>query len=610
MSRLARNLRSIAAGAAPLAAVLMILTVGILTASPAAADLLPIQLDGSFDDWGALAPLATDNSGDGGVVDFGKVWVANDQDYLYIRFETGGEVQPDEQQDIRLYLDTDMNAGTGTNFSGIGAELVWQLGNRTGTFYSPGAATIDHPDIGLMIGPTVSNTEFEIALRRDALPTGAAPLFPGSQVRFVLRDATSGDVMPNSGGLSYTFTAGSDVAPTLGLARANASDIRLASWNIQSDGLFNGGSSEAAQGRLLGVVDPDVLILCEVWNHNAADCVAIVEQHLPSGPGESWTGVKLDQGNVIVSRYPILDSWEVNPGYRITAALLDLGAGYDTDLLVIANHWRCCTDDASRQKEADSVVEFLADAKTPGGVITLPTDTPILLGGDFNLVGLRQQLDTVMTGDIVNNGSYGPDTAPDWDGTSLAFPPSRHPDGRAGYSWRNDFSSFYPGLLDWIFYTDSVLSLHNHYILETRTMLPATLAANGLLQGDTWTASDHAMRVADFAPANVLSPVPGVLPGAGGARLLPNVPNPFNPTTRLSYELAAAGEVELKVFDVRGQLVRRFAVGRREAGSYSLSWDGADEAGRPVASGVYNVQLVSRTAGQILRDVRQVVLAK
>ena len=74
----------------------------VLAAGPALASFTPIQLDGEFADWDGLAPLLTDASGDGGTVDFARIWVTNDQDYLYIRFETGGEVQPDEQQDMLL----------------------------------------------------------------------------------------------------------------------------------------------------------------------------------------------------------------------------------------------------------------------------------------------------------------------------------------------------------------------------------------------------------------------------------------------------------------------------------------------------------------------------
>ena len=110
----------------------------------------------------------------------------------------------------------------------------------------------------------------------------------------------------------------------------------------------------------------------------------MIEQHLPSGAGEQWYAVMRDDGNVIVSRYPILDSWEVNPGYRITAALLDLGASHDEDLLVIACHWRCCTADADRQEEADSIIEFLHDAHVPdlAEIERMPSDGTVRLSVD------------------------------------------------------------------------------------------------------------------------------------------------------------------------------------------------------------------------------------
>ena len=56
----------------------------------ALADLVPIQINGYFEDWAGLAHVLDDSNDDAGPVDFGRVWVANDQDYLYIRFETEG----------------------------------------------------------------------------------------------------------------------------------------------------------------------------------------------------------------------------------------------------------------------------------------------------------------------------------------------------------------------------------------------------------------------------------------------------------------------------------------------------------------------------------------
>ena len=574
----------------------------LLFAAPALAGLVPIQVDGFYDDWQGETALIDDSGDDAGPVDFGRVWVANDQDYLYIRFETGGEVQSDEQQTMRLYLDTDMNAGTGTSYGGIGADLMWEFGWREGDFRG---ANIRHDDIGLLMGSTVSDTQFEIGLRRDATPNGA--LFPGATVRFLLRDMDSADVTTV---VEYTFAAGSDVPPVLGLGRSNPTDIRVASWNVQGDGLFDGGTAEAAQNRLLDAMDPDVLIITEAWNSTASDVVGIIEQHLPSGAGETWYGVKEDAGNVIVSRFPILQSWEVNPGYRITAVLLELGPDYDTDLLVFGCHWRCCTADDDRQNEADSVIEFMHDARNPGGLITLPANTPMVLGGDLNLVGWRQQLTTLVTGDIQDESTYGPDSAPDWDGADFTYANSRHPEGRGTYTWRNDGSSYYPGVLDFIFYTDSALDLQTHFVLETRTMSSGTLSANGLQEFDTTNASDHAARVADFSMGPDVSPVPDAGHGLRAARLLPNVPNPFNPTTELRFALEDAGQVGLRVFDARGRLVRRFAPEGYTAGTHGVTWDGRDQTGRSMSSGVYYVQMVSTVNGETGREMRSVVLVE
>ncbi|MFH2053492.1 MAG: FlgD immunoglobulin-like domain containing protein [bacterium] len=585
----------------------------LIAAVPAAADLVPIQLDGYFEDWSALVPVFTDAAGDDGTsgIDFGGVWVANDQDYLYIRFETGADVQPDEQQQMRLYLDTDMDAGTGLSYGGIGAELMWEFGYRDGTFTKSGTATVRHDDIGLLMGPTTSSTEFEIALRRDAVPANGQTLFSGDTVRFILRDAASaGDLAPNSGSITYTFSSGSLTVDTLDLGRADPAHVRLATWNVQNDALFDGGTAEAAQNRLLDVMDPDILVVCEVWNHSASQVRSMIEQHLPSDQGEDWYAVGIDGGNVVCSRFPILDSWEVNPGFRITAALLDMGPDPAKDLLLIACHWRCCTADDDRQEEADSIIEFLADARAPGGLLTVPEGTPFLIAGDLNLVGWRQQLETILTGDIINEGLYGPDSAPDWGGLPFVSVTARHPDALRADTWWNDGSTYYPGKLDWILYTDSALDLHNHYVLETRTMKPETLALHGLNAGDTTLASDHAALVADFAVFDPASDAP-LVPGAPRhARLLPNVPNPFNPTTELRFTLDVAGRVELGIYNARGRLVRTFPAEEYPAGEHRVMWDGGDGLGRRVASGVYQVLLTVTSQGTVVQEDAAITLVK
>jgi hypothetical protein len=84
-----------------------------------------------------------------------------------------------------------------------------------------------------------------------------------------------------------------------------------------------------------------------------------------------------------------------------------------------------------------------------------------------------------------------------------------------------------------------------------------------------------------------------LLPAIEGRLAQPRVfslsgyPNPFNPATTLRYELPEAGQVTLVIYDVSGALVRRLVSGWQGVGGYSAAWDGRDEGGQPVASGLY-----------------------
>ncbi len=69
--------------------------------------------------------------------------------------------------------------------------------------------------------------------------------------------------------------------------------------------------------------------------------------------------------------------------------------------------------------------------------------------------------------------------------------------------------------------------------------------------------------------------------------LYPNVPNPFNPSTTLRFSLAEGGRISLRIYNVRGELVRTLQESWLPAGTYQAAWDGADQRGRAVSSGAY-----------------------
>ena len=82
--------------------------------------------------------------------------------------------------------------------------------------------------------------------------------------------------------------------------------------------------------------------------------------------------------------------------------------------------------------------------------------------------------------------------------------------------------------------------------------------------------------------------------------LLANYPNPFNPETWIPYQLAESADVTLAIYDINGQLVRRLTVGHQAAGMYrsrsrAVYWDGRNQLGEPLASGLYFYTLTVRS---------------
>jgi len=94
--------------------------------------------------------------------------------------------------------------------------------------------------------------------------------------------------------------------------------------------------------------------------------------------------------------------------------------------------------------------------------------------------------------------------------------------------------------------------------------------------------------------------------GVAVTRLAGNYPNPFNPTTTISFEMASEGNVVIEVYSVKGQLVRKLVNGVRGAGVHKIVWDGRDDAGRGVSSGVYFYRMVTGD----YKNVKKMVMVK
>jgi flagellar hook assembly protein FlgD len=85
-----------------------------------------------------------------------------------------------------------------------------------------------------------------------------------------------------------------------------------------------------------------------------------------------------------------------------------------------------------------------------------------------------------------------------------------------------------------------------------------------------------------------------------------NFPNPFNPSTSISYMIPVGANVRLEIYSVIGQRVRLLDEGYRPPATYSVMWDGRDEIGQTVSSGVYFCRLTA--GGNIIRTRRLVMV--
>lgn len=156
-------------------------------------------------------------------------------------------------------------------------------------------------------------------------------------------------------------------------------------------------------------------------------------------------------------------------------------------------------------------------------------------------------------------------------------------DARDSSDWLAAFNGGSGG--DSSMYRTRTIVLNDTFAKGETVLLRWRLVADGAVAGWGWAVDDIAVTPSGGISAANDTP--------RAVTLGQNYPNPFNPSTTIRFSLPRAGDTRLQVYDTRGRLVRALIDGPRPAGTQSVVWDGRDDGGRGVASGVYLYRLIA-----------------
>ena len=461
-----------------------------------------IQLDNQFEDWGGI-PHSTDAEGG----PFVAAAVTSNAEWLYLHIEMVEEVALDEDvlpNDFRILLDLDDDPNTGVDYAsqGLGVDLLINLATRQAIRYTNGSGIESFNEVGMRAAPTYSGKEFEIAFSRDMAQV------IGPDVRIKWYDNATQVGFPEEG-MGHALSESPVPFLPMSIERPEGTLDRVAFWNM--NGRMDQPNAQQAMERILQAVSPDILALSEVSDVSPTYVQNLLNDWLPIEGGGSWNVVEDDWDLMIAAKGDIVSSYASVT--RQFPALVEGHPDWGVPLLVTSSHLKCCggsSNEAQRQAEADEYMGFLRDAIAGEGELSIPWNTPVVYGGDLNMVGLEAPIYTLVTGDISNENAYGPDFNPDWDGTALTEHPLLQTDHPFDFTWMsgNINSEWMPGKLDYLITSDASIDLKAGFVVRTADMSAARLAELGLQADDALDASDHFIVVGDLGLGDMLGSAP------------------------------------------------------------------------------------------------------
>ncbi|MBN1824974.1 MAG: hypothetical protein JW958_01830 [Candidatus Eisenbacteria bacterium] len=384
---------------------------------------------------------------------------------------------------------------------------------------------------------------------------------------------------------------------------ASAEEITFVSWNILNFPGSTGAIREPEFRTVLSTIGPDVVVAEEVLGTNGRD--DFLDHVLNTlEPGAWAAGFFHDGYDTDRALFYRIGAVEVLDGGWLDTALRDI----DWWLLrlpqsgetfrVYVMHLKASTGSDNEQKRLAEVTILR------NNLDTLDASLPVLVAGDLNIYGASEPAYQKLLESGVGQLHDPIEQPGEWhDNASFA---AIHTQSPRTSSFGGGATGGMDDRFDQILVTDDLL---NDSGIE---LLPASYTAYGndgahfntsLINGPNGVVPDSVAEAihaaSDHLPmiVTISAPVGTAVAGPVPVRetRLAAAPNPFNPSTRITFllpESADGGPLSLLVYEPSGRRVRTLLEGPARAGEGDTAWDGTDDRGRPVSSGVYILRLL------------------
>ena len=473
-----------------------------------------MRIDGVFDDWRDVE-LVFDDSGDApdAELDIGRFQMQSDAESVHLLIGLNRELNVQRLDGtLELLMDGDGDPDTGKPHHGFpGVDLIVRFSPENpgrpendnmgvsveSTTYdsSEPSTLIHHSDIGFLTAPTYASDQVECRLNRNATLPETPPLFQGESfsIKLVLLSANRrladetevvSQSLPPVASLERPRTVVEQLPP-----KADGS-FRLMCWNVWNGSILKKPDLYA---KMLMALNPDIVLFEELKEDSAPALERFLAERL-SHIGDTWK-ILFGKGGgpsrcAIASRLPIEPvaslEWIPYPKrldrtVKVVGGVVDVGG---RRVLVAPIHLKCCGsvdswEDERRREEVRLINGAIVEA------MNATSFDAVVVGGDLNLVGGRQPI-TLLGAKL------------DLDQSDLAILDAYHLRGDENATWASNRERFVPGRLDYLQYSDSVITAANAFVFDTADLSDAWLSSCSLTQGSSMEASDHLPVVADF----------------------------------------------------------------------------------------------------------------